>query len=188
MLVFQELTADVAAAFLHQGNELVGNLAGNRCVVLVFEPLGEQSLDLVGAAVAPEAFLHKGGDGCACAVGTEFHAETELGCILEQGVVPGGTVTLCVGAVRRGRERSSVNGGTTGSVGDHHMVTEELGDGLDVRGLAAAGAGARELEERLCELGVLHRSELVDHFLVSDFAVEPVECGLVSLMVDVRYH
>ncbi len=35
-------------------------------------------------------------------------------------------------------------------------VAEELREELDVRGLAAPGAGARELEERLEELGALH--------------------------------
>lgn len=35
------------------------------------------------------------------------------------------------------------------------MVAEELADELDVRGLAATGASAGELEERLCELAVL---------------------------------
>ena len=31
----------------------------------------------------------------------------------------------------------------------HHLLAEELGDALQVRGLAAAGAGAAELEQRL---------------------------------------
>ena len=42
------------------------------------------------------------------------------------------------------------------------MFTEEIGDALEVRGLAAAGAGTAELEQRLCELAVLDAGELVD--------------------------
>ena len=45
-----------------------------------------------------------------------------------------------------------------GGVGHHHLLAEELGDALEVRGLAAAGAGAAELEQRLCELAVTQYS------------------------------
>ena len=39
-----------------------------------------------------------------------------------------------------------------------HLLAEELGDALQVRGLAAAGAGAAELEQGLCELAVTQYS------------------------------
>ena len=53
---------------------------------------------------------------------------------------------------------------TTGSgargltAGHHHLLAEELGDALEVRGFAAAGAGAAELEQGLCELAVTQYS------------------------------
>ena len=189
VLVGEELLADVAAACLHERNELVGNLAGNLCILAVLEPLGEESLHLVRAAAAAEALLHKAGNGVACAVGTELHTETELAEVLEEGVGPCRTVTLCVGAIWRCREGCSVDGRTAGSVGNHHVVTEELGDCLDVRGLAATCAGAGELEERLCELGVLYVRALGnDILLVAHLAVEVVEVGLLGNLGVVRNH
>ena len=41
-----------------------------------------------------------------------------------------------------------------------------LGDALEVRGLAAAGAGTAELEQRLCELAVLDVGFLVDEVVL----------------------
>ena len=81
------------------------------------------------------------------------------------------------------------------------MFTEELVDALQVRGLAAADAGAAELEQGLCELAVLDvarcncfiqwcsrplAGELVDEVvLVGDLllAVGPV-LGLVELALE----
>ena len=62
-----------------------------------------------------------------------------------------------VGRVRRGREVGAVDRRAAGGVGHHHPVAEELGDELDVGGLAAARARPRELEQRLEHLGALHR-------------------------------
>ena len=75
---------------------------------------------------------------------------------------------------------SGVRGHTAGH---HHLLAEELGDALEVRGLAAAGAGAAELEQGLCELAVLDVGFLVDEVvLVGDalLGVVPVG-GLVEL-------
>ena len=68
-------------------------------------------------------------------------------------------VVLAIGG---GRSRAAVDGGATRGVGHHHLLAEELGDALEVRGLAAAGAGAAELEQGLCELAVLDVGLLVD--------------------------
>ncbi len=82
-------------------------------------------------------------------------------------------------AVRRSREGSSVDGGAARRVGDHHVVAEQLGDGLDVRGFAAARAGAAEFEQRLRELGILHVGRFrKDVILVADLRVEVVEALL----------
>ena len=85
----------------------------------------------------------------------QVHAEAELGVVLEQGVGPGGTVTLVVGGVGAGGGGTAVDGGAAGGVGHDHAVAEELGDQLDIRSLAAASAGAGELEQGLLELAVL---------------------------------
>ena len=46
------------------------------------------------------------------------------------------------------------------------ILAEELGDALQVRSLAAAGAGAAELEQGLCKLAVLDVGELVDEVVL----------------------
>ena len=68
------------------------------------------------------------------------------------------------------------------------MVAEELGDVLDVRGLTATCAGTAELEQRLCELRVLHIALRVEELLVADLGVEPVEVGLLRDVVLVGCH
>ena len=65
------------------------------------------------------------------------------------------------------------------------MVTEELGDVLDIRSLAATGAGAGEFEQRLGELSVLHIRLRIEHLLVSDLGIEVVEIGLFCNVVKV---
>ena len=83
-LQIQKLGADVAAAFLHQRNELVGNLPCHSRVVAVVEPLLEEGLDLIRAAAAGQTLGHEGCDGLTDAVGTEFHSESEFAEVLEQ--------------------------------------------------------------------------------------------------------
>ena len=104
VLVLEKLLAGVAAACLHERNELVGNFAGYSVVVAVVEPLLEESLHLVAAAGALETLCHEVAHCLACAVGTEFHSETELAEVLEEGVGPGRTMAFSVGAVWRCRE------------------------------------------------------------------------------------
>ena len=119
-----------------------------------------------------------------------MHAQAEFGVVLEEGVLPGRTVAFGVLAERRGREGGAVDRRAARGVGDHHAVAEELGDGLDVRGLAATGAGTRELEERLGELRVLDIGGLGgDVFLVAHVGVQVIEVGLFgSLAVEALHH
>ena len=58
-------------------------------------------------------------------------------------------------AVRRGGQVAAVDRGAARGVGDVEPVAEELGEQLDIRGLAATCAGARELKQRLQQLQVL---------------------------------
>ena len=71
----------------------------------------------------------------------KLHTKTELAEVLEQGVVEAGTLALLVLRIRCGGNGSGVDGGAARSVGHHLTVTEELADELDVRRLAATGAG-----------------------------------------------
>ena len=77
------------------------------------------------------------------------HAEAELGVVLEQRVGPGRAAAVAVRASRRRRQVAAVDRRAAGGVGDQQPVAEELGQQLEVRRLAAAGAGAGELEQRL---------------------------------------
>ena len=93
-------------------------------------------------------------------IGGEPEAEPELGVVLEQGVRPGRAAPVGIGRPRSGRQVAAVDRRAAGRVRDHQPVTEELGEELDVRRLTAACARARELEQRLEELGAAHRSEV----------------------------
>ena len=87
-------------------------------------------------------------------------SEAELGVVLEQGVRPGRAAPVGVGRPRRGGQVPAVDRGAAGGVGDHQPVAEQLRQELDVRRLAAARAGAGELEERLQELRAAHGAEV----------------------------
>jgi hypothetical protein len=66
-----------------------------------------------------------------------------------------GTTPVLILGVRRGGQVSAVDGSTASSVGDDHAVAEQLGGKLNVRGLTAAGASAREFKQRFKQLGIL---------------------------------
>ena len=95
-----------------------------------------------------------------------MHTQTELGIVLEQRVRPCRALTLGVGAIGSRGCRSRIYRSTARSVGNHHLVTEELRNGLDIGSLAATCAGARELEQRLRELRVLHSLGSIDNTLL----------------------
>ena len=108
----EELLADVAAAGLHQRDELVGDFLGLEGVLAVLDPLGEEGLDFGAAAVALEAFLHNALHAVAHLAGGGGHTEAELGVVLEERVGPGGTeAAAVVAAVWCGRSRAAVDGG-----------------------------------------------------------------------------
>ena len=83
------------------------------------------------------------------------HAQAELGIVFKQRVGPGGAASALVHRVGRGGQVAAVDGRTAGGIGDVEAVAEELGEQLDVRGLAAARAGPGELKERIEKLDVL---------------------------------
>ncbi len=93
-------------------------------------------------------------------VGGQPEPQAELGVVLEQRVGPGRPAPLRVGRPRGRGEVAAVDGGTAGRVGDHRAVAEQLGEELEVGGLAAARARARELEEWLEELGAADGAEV----------------------------
>ena len=91
----------------------------------------------------------------ACLSRASAHAEAELRVVLEQRVGPGRPASVAVDGPRRGGLVAAVDGRAAGGVGDDGAVAEELAQELEVRGLAAAGAGAGELEQGLEQLDVL---------------------------------
>ena len=94
------------------------------------------------------------------AVGGEPEAEPELGVVLEERVRPGRAAPVGVGRPGRGRQVAAVDRRAAGCVRDHQPVAEQLREELQVRRLAAARAGAGELEQRLQELGAAHCAEV----------------------------
>ena len=93
-------------------------------------------------------------------VGGEPEPEPELGVVLEERVRPGWAAPVRVGRPGRGRQVAAVDRRAARRVRDHQPVAEELREQLQVGRLAAADACARELEERLQELGAAHRAEV----------------------------
>src|SRR5262249_49184510 len=83
---------------------------------------------------------------------SQAHAETELGVVLEQRVGPGRAAAIGTLGPGGGGKVAAVNGGTAGGVGDHHPVAEQTGEEPQVGCLAAASAGAGELEQRTDQL------------------------------------
>ena len=142
-------------AVLAGGQQLLAGLLGALGVVHLLEPLGAGFLDGGLAPLDVDQRADVVGELGAALVDGQVHAEAELGVVLEQGVGPGGAMALRVGGVGAGGRGAAVDGRAAGRVGDQHAVAEQLRDELDVRGLAAAGAGAGELEQGLQELAVL---------------------------------
>ncbi len=93
-------------------------------------------------------------------VGGQPEAEPELRVVLEQGVRPGRPAPVRVGRPRCGGQVPAVDRGAAGRVGDHEPVAEQLRQHLQVGRLAAAGAGAGELEQRQEVLGAAHGAEV----------------------------
>ena len=83
----------------------------------------------------------------------DVQAQTMLCVILEQGVAPCRTMAaVLVDGVRRDGSGAAPDGGAAGSVGDVHLLAEQLSDQTSVRSLGTACAGAGELQQRLVEL------------------------------------
>ena len=110
----------------------------------------------------------------------QVDAEAELCIVLKQGVGPGRTLSLAVGAVGRGGAGGTIDGRAARSVGDEHTVAKELGKELDVRSLAAAGACTGELEQRPQILRTLDGLAIYLHILFGEGnSILPV--GLIGL-------
>ena len=94
------------------------------------------------------------------AVGREAQPQPELGVVLEQRVRPCRAVPGRIDRPRRRRLVSAVDRRAAGCVGDGQSVAEQLREQLQVRRLAAPGAGAGELEQRFEELGPADGAEV----------------------------
>ena len=113
----------------------------------------------------------------------EPHPVAELGVVLEERVRPGWAAAVGVRRPRRRRQVAAVDRGAAGRVGDEQPVAEQLGQELQVRGLAAAGAGAGELEQRLQHLRALDRSRLHERPVDLRQRQEEVPVGALALDV-----
>ena len=162
----------VLAALFHgaQGRQqLIGRLAAGLGVALAVQ-IG---LAFLGGHTGLQQFLHGalqlGVDG----VVRLQEAVSELGGVLKQGLLPGSTEAALILAVGGAGQAAAVSGSAAGSVGDIHMVAEQLGDHLDVGRLAAACAGGRELIVVARELQALDVL-LVDRILLDGDVIHRV--------------
>ena len=106
-------------------------------------------------------------------------AQPELGVVLEERVRPGWPAALFVHRPRGRRQVAAVDGGAAGRVGDEQAVAEELRQEPQVRRLAAARAGAGELEERRQVLRAAHERRVKPHGLVVGKRVEELQVRFV---------
>ena len=113
----------------------------------------------------------------------QVHAVAVLGVILKQRVGPGRALAFFVFGIGDAGRRTAPDGGASGGVGDIHPRAEQLGQQLGVGGLAAAGAGAGELQQRLAELAALYGidAELLHHRRLGGQLPSVVEVGLAGL-------
>ena len=100
-------------------------------------------------------------------VGGQAIAQAKLGVVLEERIGPRGTAALVVHRPRCRREVAAVDRRAAGGVGHLQAVAKQLAQQPQIRRLAAAGAGARELEQRLqvlhaAHLGEVHARAIVD--------------------------
>ena len=189
VLVLENLLAVVAAAGLQQRDQARRNLGRFGRRAAVFDPLLHHGFQLLGALGAVgDGLLHRLLDAVAEFLHADVHTQTELGVVLEERVGPCGTLAGGVGAVGRRGSRTRVDRGAARGVGNHHLVAEQLRNGLDIGGLAAACASARELEQRLCELKVLDRLGLVDDLLVTDIFGDVIPILLLGHLLLQRAH
>ena len=94
------------------------------------------------------------------AVDREAIPEAELGVVLVERVRPRRAAAVGVRGPRRGRQVAAVDRRAPRGIGDLQPIAEELRHQLEIRRLAAPGAGARELEQRLEELHAAHVGEI----------------------------
>ena len=98
---------------------------------------------------------------------------------------------LFVGGVGADGSGAAPDGGAAGSVGDEHLLAEQLGDQAGVRGLGAASAGAGELKQRLVELRTLDGNignNAGDIVLLADVLDTVVESSLLLGLALLRLH
>ena len=155
VFVVEDLFASIATACLASSYDRFVEAVSDSSIVLVVKPLLEHRLHLLGAASAAECLGEESRQTLADLAVSDLHTETVLAEVLEEGVRPCRTMTLCVGGIRSRRNRTRVDRGTTRSVGYDLTVAKELADELEVWSLTATRASTRELEERSSELAVL---------------------------------
>ena len=83
-LELNDTLADVAVACLAERYDLIGNFAGNGCVVFILEPLCGERLDLIAAAVACLSLGHEVRETLAHLFGCDLHTKTEFSEVLEE--------------------------------------------------------------------------------------------------------
>ncbi|MNG97572.1 hypothetical protein D3C79_566900 [compost metagenome] len=144
----RQLSGARLGAILQQAAQLLdmGPLLGDRQTG-VLQPLLQLGRDDI-----PQT-RHQTAYPIAMLIDGEPEAQAKLGVVLEQGVGPGRAAPLGVGGVGGGGQVAAINRRATGGVGNQQPVPVELGQQLDIGGLATAGAGAGVFKQGRDELG-----------------------------------
>ena len=164
ILILQDLrsqSASLALAALdhtsfQSSDVILSGLIVGSAVSHGIQPLLASFLDLSGGILHSNQLLSELSQTAADSVLSQGHAQTKLSVILEQGVLPSGAVASLVHSVRSGRCGTAPDRGAASGVGNEHLVAEQLSSQLGVRSLAAAAAGAGELQQGLLELAALN--------------------------------
>ncbi len=118
---------------------------------------------------------------CQMLVGGQPEPQAEFGVVLKQRVRPGRAAPFGVLGPRRGGQVAAVNRRAAGGVRHDEPVAEQLRQQAHIRRLAAAGASAGELEQRLQELRAAHRGEIHPRTVVHREGLEEADAGPLPL-------
>ena len=105
----KDVLALVATTSLASCYDLWSQSLGLSSVLLVLNPLVEESLQLVAAALASLSLGHELHEASLDLLVSDGHTETELAEVLEEGVGPSRTLTLGIGGVRSRRNRARID-------------------------------------------------------------------------------
>ncbi len=84
----------------------------------------------------------------------QAHSQAKFGIIFKERIRPGWSASFLIMCPWGCGQVATIDGRAAGGIGHQGAVAKELGEQFDIRSLATARAGARELKQRLEKLGI----------------------------------